>query len=295
MADFSQPSPFSYYDAGSGMGPRYIGDAPNDPERNELFNRFKESEPLTNLPIDLASGMFGGLAIGNLTKNSSNLFNQLSKPTKPTLPSEGFVHGAPISTLPQYLKEGIPHGSTEEGQGLSFVGRLDHPAGYQASMTAAGGFGPMSKFSRELSSRMPVGRERFNERVAYTLDPKTRVIPKNMFDQLDDLVEAHPEYIKITQNRNVIPKVEMDSLHSRIRDDIFSKLMAGTSRPVTSYSHRMLPELAGTEDISAKLATPSQITGLVYDGPLQNIYKHAQQAGKRVFDSNGALRYDPTR
>ena len=202
-----------------------------------------------------------------------------------TIPSSGFVHGAPEHTMSRYLQHGIPLGPTDEGPDLGFVARLDHPSGYQGSMTAIGGFGPRTKFSSSLESTTGIGREKIRDSVAYLLDNAIPAYPR----RAEEFVSEFP--FNYDDARTIIPR-DVRLAEQRARRHDLLKAMSEKGLDRLSPSHRVDHEAIVSREVADQVARPEQIIGIVYDGPLTTAWRSMKEAGRRVpiYDSQGALR-----
>ena len=209
--------------------------------------------------------------------------------TARVIPKEGFVHGAPVTTVEKYLKEGIPLHSTEEGPRLGFLGRLDNPQGYQASMTAVGGFGPRTKASIAVEAHAQVGRERTRESVAYILSPDVQAYPRGVWDSIHDFVGNHPKAVAFWSGRNKATNTELEALYKELRPEIQKEF---ATRRTPNKSHRFDPEVVVGPETAGQVASPGQIVGIVYDGPLTKIQELMDKAGRKVpvYGPDGNLR-----
>lgn len=198
------------------------------------------------------------------------------------------VHGTPFKILRTVLREGLPIRNSEEGL-ATFFGRLDRPGGYGASATSVGGFGPIARNTRDYIHKVGIGRERFDERVAFVTEPKTMPFDKNLADVVDNLVNNHPEFQKFWQGRNSATYAELDTLHDKIRPDIAKEL----SKFPQTNGH----ELIALPETHRLAIDPNEIKAIIYDGPLTKVIPELKAAKSNVpvYGSDHVLRYDPAK
>lgn len=221
---------------------------------------------------------------------------------KDAIPKDGFVHGAPNSTLEEYLSNGIPWDAPGESRGTKFVARLDHPMGYKASMTAVGGFGPRNKGTEAVEAVVGVGRERsYEDPVAYILKRDIPVATIDKQEAIMEYVDAHPKMQEL-RKKKTIPGTkrieytidELKQVHKEIRPDV--EKAVGDLKDLPK-SHVAQAELIGIPELGDMLATPDQIIGIIYDGPLTRVVQAFLTTGRTVpvYSSEGQLRLSADR
>ena len=204
--------------------------------------------------------------------------------------SDHYVHGGPVKGLSEVLKDGISFRETEEGRAI-FVGRLDHPLGYQASMTAVGGFGPRTDTTVGLEKQVGIGKERQYEPIAYILTPQLPAYTRDQLIDLDDRLEHMPEHQEFWKGRARASREELQQLYSKLRPELLK--MMGPAK--ADQSHRKDPELILREELAGEKIEPKDIVGLVYDGALEPVMEAMKESGKAlpIYGSDGMLRLDP--
>ena len=204
-----------------------------------------------------------------------------------------FVHGMPFKEklLSEHLKTGIPLREGEEGI-AGFVSPLTRSGGYGHTMTALGGFGPRNRLTEQIDHGR--FREKTRDSIGLLLSDAIPAIRRENIDFIQDLAQASPEVEQLfnVSLNALVKRKDIYAAYEKIAPRLLQEAKSrGLFDPKNAQEMIVLEEFTGGKS----LAKPSEIMGLVYDGPIEPILRAQYRAGRAlpIYNSDGALRFNP--